>query len=292
MLRLPTRRQNSFIQGSMLLLSLGVSLSLTTQASAATSIPDELTLQAGHQKLILKLSELKKKLPTTQVTLTDPVYSKPKTWDTFQLQELLKLLGKTPDSADEIIFQAADGYAPSVSRDKLQGHEAYLAYQEHHASGSKGKNRFEPVRQGKASLSPAPFYLLWKDGKSIGEEYPWPYQLVKIEFVSFREKYAKIYPSGFAKESPELRGFERYKNLCIRCHSINLVGGEIGPELNTPKNVLEYWDPKTLRQFIHDASSFRARSKMPNFPNLSEKELDDIFAYLRWAKDHKLQIQF
>lgn len=253
-------------------------------ASSKAAIPDALTLQAGDQTMTLTLEQLKKKLPTVQIQVSDPVYSTPRKWDAFKLEDILKLLGKTPDTADEIVFQASDGYAPSVARAKLGGHPAFLAYQEHGR-----KDRFEKVRQGKALISPAPFFLIWGDGRSIGEEYPWPYQLVKIEFVSFREKYAKIFPSDKKPDSPEARGFMLFKTDCIRCHSINLVGGDIGPELNTPKNVLEYWDQRTLHDFVQNAPSFRARSKMPAFPQLNDGDIDDIFAYFHWAKAHKQQ---
>jgi mono/diheme cytochrome c family protein len=266
-------------------LGLGLALAgLTSTSPASAAIPDEITLQAGNQSKTLTLPELKKLLPTVQVQLSDPVYSTPRKWDAFKLEDILKLLGKTPDAADEIIFQAADGYAPSVARAKLVGHPAFLAYQEH---GRKG--RFEKVPQGKAMISPAPFFLLWADGKTIGEEYPWPYQLVKIEFVSFHEKYAKIFPGEKDPASPEMRGFVLFKNECIRCHSINLVGGDIGPELNIPKNVLEYWDQRTLHDYVQNASNFHARSKMPAFPQLTDGNIDDIFAYFHWAKDHKQQ---
>jgi mono/diheme cytochrome c family protein len=270
--------------------AIAVTFPAVTSAQAGQQIPDTLVLQSGDRQIKLSLTELKKKLPTVQVQVDDPVYSPPRKFDAFRLEDLLKLLGAAPTSADEVVFQAVDGYAPSISRAKLEGHAAFLAYQEHGWSKQKGahggKERFEKIRQGKAWISPAPFYLLWADGKKLGEEYPWPYQLVKIEFVSFREKYAKIYPQT-AADSSEMRGFTTFKTDCIRCHSLNLVGGDIGPELNTPKNVLEYWDEKTLRAFIKDSSSFRARDKMPPFSNLTDANIDDIFSYFRYLKEHR-----
>ena len=257
-------------------------LSALPSALAAAPIPDTITLQFGEKQIHLTLAELKAKLPTIQVKMEDPVYQTPRNWDAFRLEDLMKLLGQTPASADEVVFQAADGYAPSISRAKLEGHPAFLAYQEH-----ARKDRFEKVHQGKALISPAPFYLVWGEGKKLGEEYPWPYQLVKIEVVSFREKYAKIFPQDTKDDSAEMRGFILFKTDCIRCHSINLVGGDIGPELNTPKNVLEYWNEKTLHEFVKNVPSFRARSKMPAFPNLKDADVDDIFAYFSWAKKNK-----
>ncbi len=70
----------------------------------------------------------------------------------------------------------------------------------------------------------------------------------------------------------------------MRCHSISLTGGEAGPELNQPKNILDYRDEKTLRAFIRSASSFRTRSAMPEFKDLSEGDLDAILSYLKWTK--------
>ena len=84
------------------------------------------------------------------------------------------------------------------------------------------------------------------------------------------------------------KGFVTFKNHCIRCHSLNLQGGEVGPELNSPKNVTEYWEKSTLRAFIRDASSFRFKDKMPAFPNLKESDLDEILEYLAYMKDHKI----
>lgn len=262
-------------------------------AHAARKTSDLLTLQAGELSLKVTLAELKRKLRTFQIEVDDPVYANRRKFDAFRLEDVLALLGQadTKTAADEIVFQASDGYAPSIARARLEGHPAYLAYAEH--GRARGTGRFEKIRQGKTLLSPAPFYLIWAEGKKIGEEYPWPYQLVRIELVSFRKKYAGIFPtwptgpSESKTDSPELRGFLTFKNQCIRCHSINLTGGDIGPELNTPKNVLEYWNEKTLREFVKNAPSFRARSKMPPFPLLSDADVDDVFAYFKYMQGHK-----
>jgi len=271
--------------------SVFVLLSIPGAPQATAGKHDALILQAGQRTLTLTLPELRSKLKTVEVQIDDPVYTDvgqaPLKFDAFRLEDVLALLPKTDGTSDEIVFQAADGYSPSVSRSLLQGHPAYLAFREH---GRALSDPFRKVRQGKAMISPAPFYLIWGDGKRIGDAYPWPYQLVRIELVNFREKYARIYPvigAAAAANSPERRGFAVFKTECIRCHSINLVGGDIGPELNMPKNVLEYWNEKTLRALIKKASSFRARSKMPDFPQLKDSDIDDLFTYFRYEMKHR-----
>ena len=49
----------------------------------------------------------------------------------------------------------------------------------------------------------------------------------------------------------------------------------------------EYFDEKILFQFIRNSRDFRARSKMPPFPDLTDDEVNNILEYLRWMKGHK-----
>ena len=75
----------------------------------------------------------------------------------------------------------------------------------------------------------------------------------------------------------------------MRCHSINLVGGDLAPELNVPRNIGEYWRPHHLRAFILDAGAYLARSKLPSFKGvLGEAELNALLAYLRTMAAHKI----
>ncbi|HTT07616.1 MAG TPA: c-type cytochrome [Gammaproteobacteria bacterium] len=236
----------------------------------------------GTQKTI-SLAELRKNLKTVSVTLDDPVYQKEKTFDGFELQEVLGLLGPSTEGVDEIVFQSTDGYAPSLPMSKALAHGAILAYQEH-----GNPRKWDKIRQGKAWLSPAPFYLVWKEGKELGEEFPWPYQLIKIELVKFSSKFAKLYPAEAKNDSAVMRGFVDFKTNCMRCHSINLEGGDLAPELNIPQNVTEYWSRDTLKNFIANPGAFRAKSKMPPFEDvLKSGGIDDILEYLDYMKVHK-----
>jgi cytochrome c2 len=226
----------------------------------------------------MSVDALRSRMKTQTVSIDDPVYNSKKNYDGFLLSEVLNQVTGSGEPLDEIVFTSSDGYSPNMSADILKKHKAYLVYQEH-------DKPFEKVAQGKAHLDPGPFYVVWEEGRKLQHEVPWPYQVVKIEAVDFKKKYPKIFPNNAT--ASELKGFDLFKNQCLRCHSINLEGGDVGPELNVPKNITEYWDPKTLKAFIRHPSKFRAKSKMPDISTLRDTDVDNLIAYFKKMKSQK-----
>jgi cytochrome c2 len=251
--------------------------------SAVPAFAQNLDVITPTKSVTLPLTEMKSKLKTYKIKIDDPVYKAIKEFDAFDLKDVLQMAGaEASESADEIIFGTVDGYQPNMLYSVLKDHRALLAYQEHATPG-----RFALITQGKTKISPWPFYLVWEEGIKKGLNVPWPYQLIKIEVVDWKRKFPLVVPAGITGDKPEMRGFVLFKSECIRCHSINLQGGDLGPELNAPKNVTEYWKPDVLRAFIHNTADFRFKSKMPSFEKLKSSQLDDLIAYLKYMKGHK-----
>lgn len=234
---------------------------------------------ANAAEVALSLPKLQKRLQPAQLTVNDPVYRTRKTYEGFWLHDVLKLEGVLEHPGDELVLKCADGYAPTLPWKQIRKGHGLLAFRE--VGRAEGWEKFQ---QGKKTITPAPFYLIWAEADS---SLPWPYQVVSVSAVSFEQKYGEIFPKDLPANHAVRRGFEVYRKECSKCHSINLRGGELGPELNFPRNITEYRDEKTLRAFIRNPASFRARSAMPGFPQLSDEQLDDGLAYLRWVKDRK-----
>ena len=89
----------------------------------------------------------------------------------------------------------------------------------------------------------------------------------------------------------QLAGFELYKKNCMKCHSVNKVGGVMGPEMNVPKNITEYWQTKDIKAFVKNPYSYRYNSKMPPVVNLQDDELDLIVDYLTYMKAYKISVE-
>ncbi len=239
-----------------------------------------LEIDVGKGTVSYSLDELKAALPVVQVTVFNPSYSKNVTYDGFWLLDLLKFAGltATQDQYDEIAFVCADGYAPTKPFAILESVKMLVAFQE--AGGS-----FQEFLHGKTMTDPGPYYVVGTTKNSYAK-FGWPYQVTKIEAVNFEQRYAGVYPRGAPKTGTVEKGFEIFRTQCLRCHSINLEGGELGPELNIPKNITEYQDEAYLRAFISNPGQFRARSKMPAFA-LPDSDIDAILAYLRYMKTLK-----
>lgn len=250
------------------LLFLAFSLSQNTLAQ-------ELTIQVGEKIKTQNITDLKKLFKTHQITNQDPVYKKKVTFLAFSLTEILEFMGPIDPSFNEISFTAIDGYSPSMPTKDALKHKAFIAFRE--------KSRTNGFSLDKI----APYYIIWENDSSVPEHYPRPYQLTKITVTSFQEKFKEIYPKALAENENAADGFLLFRKHCIRCHSINGIGGKVGPELNSPNNVLEYWDNAKIKVFIQDPNAFRGNSIMPKIPELTSQDVEKIVSYFSFMKSYK-----
>jgi len=227
------------------------------------------------------LAQMQKRHPLGSVAVDDPVYKRKQRYQGFWLRDWLKDLSYAghPESDVYVRFRCKDGYAPIMPLSRALRSEGLIAIRD--LGAPPGKN-WEPLSANGETSTPAPGYLVWASPPGDLEEYPWPYQIVAIELAST----ADVLGAAVADDSRKL-GFDLFVKHCLKCHAINGVGGTLGPELNAPCSVTQYWNPDFLSRFIANASSIRAGTKMPDFHALPGKDIQAIIEYLQDMSSHK-----
>jgi len=212
----------------------------------------------------------------------DPVFRKAKQYKAIPLKPYLQQLIETQNldtSNTEIIFRCKDGYNPSMSLSKVMQNEPYLAIKD--VAAKEGQNWMDTL-QGKWT----PFYLIWPNNPKEAKGFTWPYGLKFLQFKTADAAYQAAFPAG----KQRIAGFELYKSKCMKCHSVNKVGGIMGPEFNIPKNITEYWQKADIKAFVKNPYAYRYNSKMPPVVGIEDAEIDLIIDYLAYMKGHKISV--
>ena len=265
---------------------LGAALTIPALAGEPT-----LTFQDGAEPVRqLTREEISRLLPATEFAVENPSTRQPASYRGASLADLLTLVyGERWKSAGLVKFVTVDGYQPVVTVAAIQRHQGLMAY------ADAGADRLRPLGDGHGgTVDPGPFYLVWENLKDTGARtdpwLQWPWQLAKVELTSLEREYPQTAPPAGA--SPEvLRGFNGFLSHCAKCHQINGEGGQVGPELNYPVNVTEYWQAEWLPKFIAKPADIRHNSKMPPYAASAgdaQAEIRDILAYLRAMQERKL----
>ena len=212
----------------------------------------------------------------------DPVYNTKKHYQAYPLSGIIKSLAKqsTKSLTNRIlVFTAADGYKVSMSYQDALLEKGYIAFKDLSAKNAS----WVEFRFGNERITPAPYYLVWTNPELDKWRYPSPFQLSSISLQSAESYFSAAAP--VSRDSKVNRGFSLFSRYCIRCHSVNHTGGKLGPELNLPKNITDYYTVQKLTDFILDASSFRSKTKMPVFKNILSKE--DALSIQHYLKSMK-----
>ena len=236
-------------------------------------------LRDGKTVATVSRADLVASIPAETVEGFDPYYGKNKRFRALPLAKVLaKGFGATDVSREEFVLRARDGYAVPMRGALVTEDGAYLAIADLDVPG------WEPI--GPQHVSPAPFYLIWKKPEQTNlDAYPRPWQLDTIEIARFDAIYPHTSP-GEAATPLAKRGYEIFRDQCIKCHAINREGGRVGPDLNVPQNVTEYRPEDQIRAYIKNPATFRY-GNMPAHPGLTDADLDALVAYLRAMKDRK-----
>ena len=261
-------------------------------ASLAVAAQPVLTTEVGGRATAYAPSELLARPDVVTVTIPEDVaYQRSMSYRALPMVALLA--GVAPSAT--LRFAASDGFATSLPAALLlatdeHGARAYLAIEPEDAQW--------PSLRADEPASAGPFYLVWthpERGRVVPEQ--WPYRISRIEEMApLAARFPVIVPAaGVPAGGPVNRGFTVFTQNCIVCHTLNLAGdASIGPDLNVPYNPTEYLSADALRRVIRDPQSLRRwpGSRMPGFDVgvLSDRELNDVLAYLRYMASRKVPV--
>lgn len=209
----------------------------------------------------------------------DHFFKSAKTYRAYALNELLAPYVKElqADPAEAVVtFYCTNGYKPTKKLDELLNGKGFLAFEDADLAGS-GQAWADSI-----SAKFEPFYLVWENTSYDDQSMPWPYGLFKIKIDKTNTVYKDIYPFDNADA---IAGFQNFRDYCIKCHSINKIGGNVGPDFNHPKNITDYWDIENMWAYAKNPQSFRYNARMHPMDDLSRNEFDAIIQYLRFIRN-------
>jgi mono/diheme cytochrome c family protein len=230
----------------------------------------------GKSVAEFRLAELQEIPGQQDFHLHDAMYEKRKYFAGIPLLLLLQeaygeLLSQ--ESWSSVAFVAEEGYEAVAPLNVVRQSGAMLVYRDLEFAGWE-------TFEGKG-INPGPYYLVWTEPQQVPKNgYPWPWQIKSINLLDFASTYPAVVPANVARNTAADRGYRIFRSRCISCHSMNRQGGNVGPDLNAPKNIIEYRSETFLKEFIRSPSRFRY-SRMPEFSDLSDRDLDDLVRYFQ-----------
>ncbi|MEZ4451965.1 MAG: hypothetical protein R3B09_21055 [Nannocystaceae bacterium] len=233
----------------------------------------------------LSCAAMEAKVAAQPVRVRDPYEGRDVVFEGLPAEALLDAVyGPAWRGEGEVLFTCRDLYRPSVPVRRFLEHRAFLALRRpERAAFTLDKPQAGEIK----AVGLAPVYVVWEnleDAEIAAQgDYGWPYQVITIDLGDFAERFPRMTPDPDAG-AEVMAGFQSFRHHCMPCHAINGDGGTLGPELNFPVSVTEYFDEGWLRRWIDDPASVRHRSRMPR-PTLRERDraaiIDDLIAYLR-----------
>lgn len=260
-----------------------------TLADAAAA---DLMVNVGGRSQALRADALLADPAAVTITVPQDVsYKKSMTYRAVPASALLTGVSKD----DSVRFVAADGFAATIPADLLlstadNAARAYLAIEPANAP-------WPPLKPGAAATA-GPYYLVWlRPERSRITSEQWPYQIARIDAVaSVAVRFPALAPAAaVGSKDPIRHGFTVFSQQCLPCHTLNLMGdAQVGPDLNVPFSPTEYMREDFLRQQVRNPQALHVwrDSRMPSFTvnMLSDRDLDDLIAYLYYMAKRKVEV--
>lgn len=278
--------------GLIVLLGFGLSLFFATLGLAAAARADTLLeIDIGDTHLKLGRQELLHRSDLRQIVIESGAgYPTSMTYKAIPLAGLLAGAKIPSDSVIETV--ASDGFVAQLPLDLVRNTDAakavaYLAIED--------PQQPWPVLPDN-KVNPGPYRLVWL-GRRVADirSEQWPYQVIRLEA---KEAPAKRWPglavaASVPATDPIRAGQGLFVAQCLTCHRLNGAGSaDIGPDLNLPMNPTEYFKPEALHRYIRNPAALRhwPAQRMPAFDKtaLSDPEIDNIIAYLRYMAPRKM----
>ncbi len=245
------------------------------------------TMTISQPEKVLDLLDLQSKnklgKDTIVAIINDPVYHKTKKYKAVNALELIQNeidLSKIDPKNTKIVFECIDGYKPEMPLELFLKAKPYLAFQD--VDAPKG-TKWEAIIKNGNEMNAAPFYIVYESVSEKDNRYKWPYNLVKIHLEPLNKSTKELFP---AQDKKLETGYILFQDQCITCHAINGIGGTMGPELNYPKSVTEYWKENELVNYIVNPASFRHKVKMPTL-GITKQQSMEIVDYLKYMSERK-----
>lgn len=266
---------------------------------------DDVIRFARRGKAISALTEadLVARLGRARVRVFEPYEERDIVFLAIRFDALLdEVYGPSWREEEELLFTCRDGYQPSIAVARVIRHRAWLAFDRESsrttdANAGSAPNRFSILKRQSGRrqwIDLSPYYLIWEnlDNEEVlrDGDYGWPYQLVGVDLIRFRDRFPKLLPPEGSSQDVRA-GMAAFRVHCSRCHAINGQGGKIGQDLNVPLNPTEVRSLDWLQKWIDDPGALRPGTRMPRLnPALPERArtIDEILAYLSAMKDAKL----
>jgi cytochrome c2 len=260
-------------------------LAVCSPLSAAEAVLE--FIDEGKPVRQLSRKQISEWLPVRALTVENPTTGQIARYQGAGFPALLTLAyGEHWKRAELIKLVTRDGYQPVLPVSALSRHSGVMAY------ADAGADTFGRLGDGHGgTVDPGPFYLVWDNIRDSAArkdtQLQWPWQVVAVELTRLAREYPHAAPLPDTSDHVQ-RGFNAFIEHCAQCHQINGEGGIIGPELNYPVNVTEYWQAEWLPRFIANPQAIRHNSHMTGLGADQSAVIEDIVSYLGAMKARKL----